>query len=180
VRGAGSLGKVRSRCAKSALALIVMTVSACSESAPQQPTVATPSHSSTAELPCDAALTTGPLPEWARDGFTPPDQSVPQVRGARGEILGVVFGDPLRAPSVAGHGNKILWLTSPTTRTASPHTTEDPALKIHATLNGSQMVADRVVAGGPGPSLVDMPAPGCWTFTLTWSGRVDQLAVPYW
>jgi len=25
------------------------------------------------------------------------------------------------------------------------------------------------VGGGPGPSIIDLPATGCWRFTLTWS-----------
>jgi hypothetical protein len=169
---------VRSRLAVS-LAPILLTVSGCSDSAAPPPAVVAPDHSSTAGLSCDHAITTGPLPAWAREGFTPPDVSVPQIRGVRGAILGVVFGNPLRAPNVVGHGNKILWITSPTRMSASTSSPPDPTLKIHATLNGSDLVADRSVAGGPGPSLVDMPAPGCWTFTLTWSGLVDELAVPY-
>jgi hypothetical protein len=26
----------------------------------------------------------------------------------------------------------------------------------------------RRVPGGPGPSIIDLPAAGCWRFTLTW------------
>ena len=99
----------------------------------------------------------------------PPDQPVVHVNGLRGDILGVVFGDPLHAPPLADRGNKILWVAK----------TWGAPLKIHATLNGSSLAVDREVAGGPGPSLIDMPKAGCWTFTLSWPGHQDELAVPY-
>jgi hypothetical protein len=33
--------------------------------------------------------------------------------------------------------------------------------------------------GGPGPSIVNLPSPGCWKLTLRWSGRVDTLDLEY-
>jgi hypothetical protein len=91
----------------------------------------------------------------------------------------VVFGDPLRAPAVAGHGNKILWLARPVAGTRSTAGGESPDLKIHATLNGSALAVDREVVGGPGPSIIDVPAAGCWTFALSWSSHHDRLALAY-
>ncbi len=173
---------MRSRRAGSSALILLLAVSACSDRTPDDPdALPLPSSApaSSRELPCDTAVTTGPLPEWARQGFSPPDVPVAQVRGVGGEILGVVFGNPLRAPNVAGHGNKILWVTNRASTSQRPATAQDPDLRIHATLNGSDLEVDRVVEGGPGPSSVDMPEPGCWTFTLEWSGQVDQLAVPY-
>jgi hypothetical protein len=123
-------------------------------------------------LSCATAVTTGPLPEWARGGFTPPDQAIAHVTGSRGDIVGVLFGD-LNAPPQDDPANKILWVT----RVAGGG--GDPDLKIHATLNGSSVAVDRVVSGGPGPSIVDVPQPGCWTFTLSWSGHQEAVAVPY-
>jgi hypothetical protein len=35
------------------------------------------------------------------------------------------------------------------------------------------------VRGGPGPSIVDLPSPGCWALTLRWSGHVDHLDLEY-
>jgi hypothetical protein len=32
---------------------------------------------------------------------------------------------------------------------------------------------------GPGPSTVDLPAPGCWTFDLSWGAQHDTLRLPY-
>jgi len=161
-----------------AIALLTLAAAcACSTPAPPAPPTGPSSGSTAAALTCTGAITTAPLPTWARAGFSPPDQPAPQVHGIDGSILGVVFGAPLRAPNVPGHGNKILWVASPLQGSApSPSA---PNLRIHATLNGSDVAVDHMISGGPGPSLVDMPRPGCWTFTLSWSGRTDRLAVPY-
>lgn len=157
--------------------LTLMTACACSSPTPTAARASPPSAGGTGELTCTSAITVAPLPTWAQAGFTPPDQPVPQVHGVDGSILGVVFGDPLRAPNVSGHNNKILWVASPLSGSApSPRI---PDLKIHATLNGSDVAIDRVISGGPGPSIVDVPTPGCWTFNLHWSGRTDRLALRY-
>jgi hypothetical protein len=123
-------------------------------------------------------VTTGPLPTWARDGFTPPDQAVPHVLGDKGEIVGVVLGQPLHAPPQPGRSNKVLWVArpGPTAKAGDSLGTE---LMLTARLNGVGTVATTSLAGGPGPSVVDLPAPGCWTVTLTWSGRTDTVALPY-
>jgi hypothetical protein len=113
----------------------------------------------------------GKLPAWARSGFNPPDMSIPYVLGAQGHIVGVLFGYPLRSPARPDRANKILWVSQPTAQ-------GDP-LKIRARLSGSTRVASRHVNGGPGPSIIDMPAAGCWIFTLSWSGHTDEVAVPY-
>jgi len=36
-----------------------------------------------------------------------------------------------------------------------------------------------LASGGPGPSIVDVPAPGCWRLTLSWSARRDSLDLQY-
>ena len=148
--------------------LTLLTVTACTGAATREPPPVAPTSVDVAQS-CVAAEETSPLPGWARAGFTPPDQPVVHVSGRRGDIVGVVFGDPLHAPALAGRGNKILWVAK----------TWGAPLKIHATLNGSSLAVDREVAGGPGPSLIDMPKAGCWTFTLSWPGHHDELAIPY-
>jgi hypothetical protein len=37
----------------------------------------------------------------------------------------------------------------------------------------------REVAEGPGPSTLDLPAPGCWTLDLRWADRTDTLRLSY-
>ncbi len=32
---------------------------------------------------------------------------------------------------------------------------------------------------GPGLSTIDLPAPGCWTLHLSWSGHTDELKLRY-
>jgi hypothetical protein len=34
-------------------------------------------------------------------------------------------------------------------------------------------------AGAPGPSGIEMPGSGCWTFDLRWAGRSDRLRLAY-
>lgn len=129
---------------------------------------------------CTSAIEVGPLPAWARVGFDPPGQKVRQVHGSRGQILAVVFADPLRAPPKRGYGNKILWLVAPgapTARPAEPGSSGD--LRIDASLIGSALTVRRIVPGGPGPSLVDMPRAGCWRFDLSWGGHQDTVVLPY-
>ena len=135
---------------------------------------ASPAGPATVSLSCDGAVRLGALPEWARTGFSPPDQAVRYVIGQHRSIVGVVFGYPLEAPaSSGGRNNKILWV-SHAARAGAP-----PDLEIVAHRDGSSQTVQRTIIGGPGPSIVDMPEPGCWTFDLTWSGVHDRLAVPY-
>jgi hypothetical protein len=37
----------------------------------------------------------------------------------------------------------------------------------------------REVVGGPGPSIINLPVPGCWRFTLRWSGQIDTTDLAY-
>ncbi|HWK28440.1 MAG TPA: hypothetical protein VNS09_17885 [Solirubrobacter sp.] len=115
-------------------------------------------------------LTTSVLPEWARTGFSDPEPKMPHVLGDRGEITAIVFGDALYAPPLKDRGNKILWV-------AREAVNEPTTLKIHA-VDGDD-VADREVAGGPGPSGIDLPHAGCWHVTLRWAGREDTLDLRY-
>ena len=111
------------------------------------------------------------LPSWARTGFSGPSPSgYPYVLGAGADILGVVFGYPLAAPPAADHANKILWVSRvPVTG----------PLTITARLDGVARAETHEVAGGPGPSIVDLPRPGCWHLTLTWSGHADTVDLRY-
>jgi hypothetical protein len=93
------------------------------------------------------------------------------VPATGGDIVGVLFGWPLTAPPSRDRQNKILWV-------ARVSEGGDP-LRITARLASSDVVARRQVQGGPGPSIIDLPAAGCWRFELTWSGHDDQLWIPY-
>ncbi len=132
-------------------------------------TPAVPGPAAPSAAGCAADVAPAPLPGWARGGFSPPDQAVPFVVGERGTILGVLFGQPFSAPAAPDRGNKILWVTR------DPH----PAgpLTITAALDGA--VTTLEVPEGPGPSLVDLPTPGCWRLTLAWPDHTDRVAVAY-
>jgi hypothetical protein len=53
------------------------------------------------------------------------------------------------------------------------------SLEITATLDGTTETVRRTVAGGPGPSGIDMPKPGCWHFALAWSDHTDAMDLTY-
>jgi hypothetical protein len=112
---------------------------------------------------CPAALTSQVLPDWARTGFSDPEPEAPYVMGAKREILGVVFGNPLMYPPAADHNNKVLWVaradSGPLTISARLAPDSDP------------VVIDSVT----GPSFLDLPGAGCWHLDLSWSGHTDSL-----
>ena len=101
---------------------------------------------------------------------------MPHVLGESGRIVAILFGYPLRSPPAARRNNKILWAARQPPRGSA-------ALWIRAQrLDGDRPVGvpvRRIVAGGPGPSIVDMPEPGCWRLALTWSGGTDTLDLAY-
>ena len=112
------------------------------------------------------------LPTWARAGFTPPDLAMPHVMGASGNIVAILWSpkNALHAPPLPNRGNKILWAS----RVDGPG-----PLVIRATLAGSARTAAVSLPDGPGPSYVNLPAPGCWTLHLSWGGHTDQLMLRY-
>src|SRR5687768_1745312 len=102
------------------------------------------------------------LPPWARTGFSSPKPSVPYVLGDNGDMAAIVWAThhPLAAPPAAGKNNKILWV-------ARVGAAEGP-LQIRAVLEGTGQTVSRTVEPAPGPSIIDLPSPGCWSFDLTW------------
>jgi hypothetical protein len=125
---------------------------------------------------CRSVVHHGVLPVWARTGFSDPRPRMAHVLGRSGEIAALVFGYPLRSPPAKDRGNKVLWVSR---RAVEPLSD----LRIHAQrMDGRRRVGQpvtRVVRGGPGPSGINLPAPGCWRLTLRWSGRTDELDLQY-
>ena len=99
---------------------------------------------------------------------------MPHVMGEAGNIVAILWAprDALHSPPLPDRNNKILWV--PRLPLAAP----DP-LVIRATLAGSTRTATLSVPGGPGPSIINLPAPGCWTLRLSWSGHTDELMLRY-
>ena len=153
---------------RSALAVLALAVGATM-------VAAAPGASSSRlpSVPCHAQVHLGALPSWARGGFSNP--RIPHVLGRSQRIVAVLFGYPLRSPPRRLRRNKILWVAR-----ESP---DASALRIRAQrMKGLTPVGspeNRKVSGGPGPSIINLPAPGCWRLTLRWSGRADSFDLDY-
>jgi hypothetical protein len=158
-----------------AAAVAVVAVLSPGCTAPTTPTATTATDA------CGETVRRDTLPGWARGGFSDPSPSgIPFVLGTGGRILGVIFGYPLTAPPAsAGRANKILWVSRPATGDESAAAGAPADLRIDARLAGSAEVVHREVPGGPGPSIIDLPRPGCWHLTLTWSNHADTLDLRY-
>lgn len=113
---------------------------------------------------CQPLLTT-PVPVWARAGFTGTTYP-PFAYSASGNLVAIVFGDPLTAPPANNHNNKILWVA----RAGSPGD-----LVITGHLEGADRTARIDTGASPGPSIVDLPAPGCWHLNLRWGDHTDTI-----
>jgi len=123
-----------------------------------------------ASAACAAEVAPSVLPEWARSGFSEPEPTMPYVLGDGGHIAAILFG-PLTSPPEPGRNNKILWVAR---EPASPG-----PLLITARRSPDDPPVVREVPGGPGPSGVDLPAPGCWTLDLRWGERTDTVRLNY-
>ena len=97
---------------------------------------------------------------------------MPYVLRDRGDIVAILWAthDPLVVPPAADRTNKILWVSR-------VGWTPGTSLQIHATL--ADRTVTRTVDGGPGPSIIDLPAPGCWWLYLTWGNNYDHRDVGY-
>jgi hypothetical protein len=119
-----------------------------------------------ASAPC--TIDRGVLPKWARTGFSDPEPKMPHVLGQGGDIAAILFGDPLSSPPDPDRGNKVLWVPR-----------ETPLTYTRLAITARQ--GDRTVKRNVdlGPSLVDLPAAGCWQLSLAWKGHEDSLALAY-
>jgi hypothetical protein len=101
---------------------------------------------------------------------------MPHAISRGGDLAALLFGYPLSAPPVRGRANKILWVSR---IPAAPGS--DLRIRARRYTAGRPVgrAVSRVVAGGPGPSIVNLPAPGCWRLRLRWSGHVDTVDLRY-
>lgn len=161
------------------LGVLGLVVVAGCASGPAPKDSASSSASSTATVPaaegrqtCRRDYTPRALPTWANAGFTPPTQPMPYVVSDKGNIVAILWADhdPLVVPPAADRNNKILWVA---------RVTPGSPLHIRARLIGSDRSASRAVEGGPGPSIIDLPAPGCWSLDLEWGKQQDHLSLEY-
>jgi hypothetical protein len=151
-----------------ALVLAVVLIPGCGQSLP----ITSPSQG---VLACSPNVAAAVLPDWARSGFSDPAPVMPYEVGRSGDIAAIVFGFPLLAPPSTVRSNKILWVSrQPTVATRLDISAQQ--------MDGVTPVGDPVkqsIDGGPGPSIVDLPAAGCWRFTLSWADRADSLDLAY-
>lgn len=127
-------------------------------------------------LACRSEVRSGVLPAWARAGFSETRPRMHYELGASGRIAAIPFGT-LNSPPAAGHSNKILWVSH-----VSPTGPGDSLRILAQRMTGTRQDGTpvmRVVSGGPGPSIINLPSPGCWRLTLRWSGWTDHLDLQY-
>lgn len=158
----------------------VLVLAACdsgkpaAEPAPAAPATSAASGAAAAATPptCAADVPSRVLPEWARTGFSEAEPKMPFVLGDRGDIVAIVFGYPLYAPTLPDRSNKILWVSRIEQQAGEP-------LEIEARLGGTGDPVTEKVSGGAGPSIIDLPKAGCWHLRLSWSGHTDTMRLTY-
>ena len=122
----------------------------------------------------------GRLPAWTAPAFadtSPGPPPWPHALSARGNVVAIVFGNPLRAGNPTGRMNKILWIMR-LPRHASPLRIE--ATPLHATVPAIRNAWPP--DSSPGeiyPSYVNVPTAGCWQLTLRWAGHTDSIDLHY-
>jgi hypothetical protein len=121
---------------------------------------------------CVSTVVRGVLPEWARAGFTAPEPVMPYVRSASGNIVAILFVDKLTAPPRENVNNKILWVWR-----AGSGVGND--VHVVARLGGTGPAVTKGLPTLEGPSIVDLPSPGCWRLTISWPGGSDTIDLTY-
>ncbi len=117
-------------------------------------------------------ITRAAPPDWARSGFTAKPgrpRKVPWALGKPGDALAYLWARQLVAvPRTDGASNKILWVAAtspPDMIEGRPLGRSGPVLKVEGSpTNGNQV-----------PTTVDVPTPGCWSFTVSWSGGRNSI-----
>ena len=122
---------------------------------------------------CDGKARMAVVPDWARAGFSDPEPVAPLVRSRSGNVVAILFGRQLWSPPRKDVNNKVLWVwRQPIGGGSGP-----------VTMTAQLMGTDRVVTSGlpvpAGPSIVDLPLPGCWRITLHASGGTDTIDLDY-
>jgi hypothetical protein len=106
-------------------------------------------------------LTEAEPPAWAQGGWTHVKGTpwgVPWALGTGGDAVAFVFANELVAggsPRIDGTNNKVLWVAKGSPTNFVVEGIPPGGTQAVVTVNG-------------GPSIVDVPSPGCWKFQLTW------------
>ena len=104
--------------------------------------------------------------------------NTPYVIAHPATAAGFVFGYPLHMPnSGLTYANKILWVVG------TPRLQTDLVVDGHPVGSTTPTVHYVQPANsGPGeiyPSAIDVPAPGCWQFTLRWAAQQTEIELNY-
>jgi hypothetical protein len=134
-----------------------------------------PGGSGVALIACRSQVRDRVLPRWARAGFTEARPRMHYAIGQSGRIAAILW-TPLDSPSAATHTNKILWVSRVAARAGGRFTIQAQRM-VGATRVGEPV--KRTVPAGPGPSIINLPSPGCWRMTLHWSGWTDHIDLRY-
>jgi hypothetical protein len=151
-------------------AFLLIVVSGCAQSraaAPQRSTPL-PGHSETVACAGTVVADTQP-PSWALAGWIHPTVTtwpVPWAIGQPDDAIAYLFARRLvagKSPRVDGTSNKVLWVV------------KDPVPSIVQGHPFGRSSPTITVAGGP--SIVDVPTAGCWTFELRWGASSHNTSV---
>jgi hypothetical protein len=143
-------------------ALLILPAVACTSSS------SSPAKASVYVLPGGCAgtvVTDSEPPTWAQAGFTIKKGTpwVPWALGTDGNAVAYLFARQLVAgpsPRTDGTNNKILWVLKDSSFSAvegRPMGRVQPVIEIPA-----------------GPSIVDVPTAGCWTFRALWGAHKER------
>jgi hypothetical protein len=129
---------------------------------------------------CSSDVRISVLPSWARTGFSEKRPSMPYALGHSGNIVAILWAahNPLVSPPLKNRNNKILWVARAPLPVEKVTTLYISAQRMAGTHKLGSPVSRRV-QGGPGPSIIDLPAAGCWRLALHWAGHADSLDVRY-
>jgi hypothetical protein len=152
------------------VAVLLILLAACASSQPTSQAKAspTPAVHTFAGGCAGTVLTDAEPPAWAQGGWTHTKGTpwaVPWALGTQGNTVAYVWGVPLVAgvsTTATVNSNKINWESKDYPAGSSSMMVEGRPL------GQTQPVVP--IANG-GPSIVDVPTAGCWTFRLTWNAN---------
>jgi hypothetical protein len=134
----------------------------------------------TATGACRSDVHISVVPTWARTGFSQAKPRMPYALGKSGNIVAILWAshNALVSPPLKDRNNKILWVARAPLPVEKVTTFYIRAQRMVGTRNIGTPV-NRIVQGGPGPSIINLPAAGCWRLALHWAGHSDSLDVRY-
>jgi hypothetical protein len=119
-------------------------------------------------------LLLGSAPRWASSADPPP---IRYALAQREQVAGFLFGYPLMAGNPQPFSDKILWVVA-SARDGMPLRLTGHPLNAVKPVVSSTWPADST-PGEIYPSEIEVPAPGCWQFTLSWNGHTDTVDLWY-